>query len=206
MRFGFGSPPVFVETERLALKPVASRDYEAWANLRSYSIEHLRRWEPAWPEDAHSRDDWRRRLFVWNDLKKSGRGYILHIWRKTDKALLGAVSLTNIQFPPISTARLGYWLGAEHTGHGYMREAVQAACNWAHRELEIVRIEAATLPENEPSQAVLENAGFEKEGFARSYLQICGERRDHILYALILDPLARPQLHDPIRTAARQSG
>jgi [ribosomal protein S5]-alanine N-acetyltransferase len=53
--------------------------------------------------------------------------------------------------------------------------------------LRLHRIEAATLAHNDASIRVLERNGFEREGFARSYLKINGEWRDHILFAMIAE-------------------
>ena len=40
-------------------------------------------------------------------------------------------------------------------------------------------------PENERSARVLSALGFEREGFAKSYLQINGQWADHLLFALL---------------------
>lgn len=196
MLFGVIRAPIWIETDRLVLKSVQNRDFKAWSTLRKASEAHLRPWEPSWPDNPHSRADWRARISIWRDLRHSRRGHVFHLWHKNSDDLLGAVSFTNVQFSPISTARVGYWLGTGHTGNGYMSEAVIAGCDWAFRDWQLARIEAATLPENLASQAVLKRAGFEKEGFARSYLQICGKRRDHVLYAKLNPRLETDQTHD----------
>ena len=49
--------------------------------------------------------------------------------------------------------------------------------------LDLSRIEAACLPENAASRALLERSGFKYEGVAQSYLQINGRWRNHVLYA-----------------------
>jgi ribosomal-protein-alanine N-acetyltransferase len=49
--------------------------------------------------------------------------------------------------------------------------------------MDLSRIEAATLPENIASRALLERAGFKYEGVAQAYLQIDGRWRNHVLYA-----------------------
>ncbi len=47
--------------------------------------------------------------------------------------------------------------------------------------------EAATVLENERSQALLERCGFHREGVARRYLRIDGGWRDHILFARLAE-------------------
>ena len=47
------------------------------------------------------------------------------------------------------------------------------------------RIEAACIPDNAPSMALLQRNGFRREGFARAYLKINDAWRDHVLFALL---------------------
>jgi ribosomal-protein-alanine N-acetyltransferase len=58
-----------------------------------------------------------------------------------------------------------------------------AVVEHAFTALELSRIEAACLPENAASRALLDRTGFRYEGVAESYLQINGRWRDHVLYA-----------------------
>ena len=46
------------------------------------------------------------------------------------------------------------------------------------------RVQANVRPENARSLRLLEQAGFEREGFAREYLFIDGAWRDHIMLAI----------------------
>ena len=55
--------------------------------------------------------------------------------------------------------------------------------HYAFTTMDLSRVEAACLPENEASRGVLEGAGFKYEGVAQSYLQINGRWRNHVLYA-----------------------
>ncbi len=173
-----------IATPRLFLKPPAANDYLAWRSLRAESRPFLEPWEPAWPPDALSRSDWRRHLESWRRGWGEGRAFVLFLWRAADEALVGGVSLANVRYGSALSATMGYWLGEPHEGRGYMREAVFALCDWAFRRLELERIEAGTLPENDRSRRLLHSVGFAEEGVMRSYLQIAGRRRDHILYGL----------------------
>jgi ribosomal-protein-alanine N-acetyltransferase len=59
--------------------------------------------------------------------------------------------------------------------------------------LRLHRIEAACIPENAPSIALLERNGFQREGYARGFLRINGAWRDHLLFGLVQSD-ARPRL------------
>ena len=66
-----------------------------------------------------------------------------------------------------------------------MTEALAAVRGHAFGAADLSRIEAACLPENKPSRALLERCGFKYEGVAQSYLQINGRWRSHVLYAAL---------------------
>ncbi|MBJ7454054.1 MAG: GNAT family N-acetyltransferase, partial [Blastococcus sp.] len=54
--------------------------------------------------------------------------------------------------------------------------------------------QADIRPENVPSQRLVERLGFTREGVLRRYLDIDGEWRDHLAYALLADDLPRGAL------------
>lgn len=73
-------------------------------------------------------------------------------------------------------------MAQSHGGRGIATRAVSKVLDYAWEELGLRRIQAATLPDNEPSMRVLVNNGFVECGNVKSYMEIAGERRDHILY------------------------
>jgi RimJ/RimL family protein N-acetyltransferase len=84
---------------------------------------------------------------------------------------------------------VGYTVGERHRGRGYasagLRELVSIA--FSPRGANLWRLEAVAAVDNVASRRVLERAGFEFEGIARSYLVIDGVRVDHARYALLRD-------------------
>ena len=65
------------------------------------------------------------------------------------------------------------------------RRGMRAVLPFVFDELRLHRLEAACLPHNEPSKAVLAKVGFHEEGLARQYLRINGQWADHLLFALL---------------------
>jgi len=61
---------------------------------------------------------------------------------------------------------VGFWLGAEHRGNGYMVEALAAVCEWVFVELEVERIGWETLPGNVASARAARAGGFRYTGIA----------------------------------------
>lgn len=83
-----------------------------------------------------------------------------------------------------STARMGWYLRAGQTGHGYGTEAVRALADLA-AEAGIERIEAHTDPDNAASRALAERAGFVVEEIRPdAYERADGLRRPECVYVL----------------------
>ena len=172
-----------IETERLTLRPPIHADFRAWSALRRASNDYLRPWEPTWAEDHLTRKAFTNRVYWAQRSMSSGNAMPLFLIRRSDQNLVGAITLDNIRRGPAQSGTLGYWTGEPFARQGYMREAIEATVHQAFTRLDLSRIEAACLPENQASRGLLEKAGFKYEGVAQSYLQIDGRWRTHVLYA-----------------------
>ncbi|MDE3028787.1 MAG: GNAT family N-acetyltransferase, partial [Paracoccaceae bacterium] len=172
-----------IETERMTLRLPLHSDFGPWTDLRRSSKAFLQPWEPSWSDDHLSRRAFTNRVYWATRAEASGTALPVFLTRRTDGALLGAITLDNIRRGPAQAGTLGYWVGQHHARHGYMREAIQAIVHHAFNVMDLSRIEAACLPENAASRGVLEKSGFKYEGVAQSYLQINGRWRNHVLYA-----------------------
>lgn len=178
-----GRKKIRIETERMSLRMPQHGDFRNWATLRSESSEFLTPWEPVWATDHLTRKSFTNRVYWAQRSVSAGSAVPLFLIRRQDGALLGAITLDNIRRGPAQAGTLGYWIGARHARQGYMREAIEALVHYSFTKLDLSRIEAACLPENDASKGVLEKAGFKYEGVAQSYLQIAGRWRNHVLYA-----------------------
>ena len=174
---------VRLETARMTLRPPVHGDYTAWSALRQDSQEFLDPWEPTWAMDHLSRKAFTNRVYWAQRSITSGTAVPLFLIRRSDDALLGAITLDNIRRGPAQAGTTGYWIGQAYARQGYMKEAIEAVVHYAFRTLDISRIEAGCLPENTPSRRLLEQCGYKYEGVAQSYLQINGRWRNHVLYA-----------------------
>lgn len=171
----------------VALRPLNSNDYAAWAELRALSKDHLTPWEPTWAPDELSRTSYRRRLRHYLREARDDLGYAFAIVKENEDQLIGGLTLSNVRRGVTQAAALGYWLGRPHSGQGHMSAAVRAVLPYAFFGLKLHRLEAASMPANEASIRVLENCGFTREGFSRRYLKINGVWEDHILFARLAD-------------------
>jgi ribosomal-protein-alanine N-acetyltransferase len=169
------------------LRHPAMGDYSAWAELRAASRQHLTAWEPQWARDELTRSAYRRRLRQYQRELREDQGYAFLIFRRSDAALVGGLSVSNVRRGVAQAASIGYWIGAPHVRRGYMGDAVKALLPFVFGTLGLHRLEAACLPRNLPSTRVLEKVGFKREGMARRYLKINGVWQDHDLFALLQD-------------------
>jgi ribosomal-protein-alanine N-acetyltransferase len=179
------TPGPALRMQRVLLRPPQMADFLPWASLRRQSENFLKPWEPAWARDHLTERAFRERVAWAANGVAEGRAYPFLIFRAADETLLGAVTLDNIRRGPAMTGTLGYWIGEPFARQGYMREALGAVRDYAFANLDLSRLEAACLPENAASRAVLEKSGFKYEGVAQSYLQIAGRWRTHVLYACL---------------------
>lgn len=107
--------------------------------------------------------------------------------RVDDGAIVGSINLSQIFLGGFRSAYLGYFVGAQYSGQGYMTEALQLTLRYAFEYLKLHRIEANIQPENIASIALVKRAGFTREGYSRRYLKICGRWRDHERWAIIAE-------------------
>jgi [ribosomal protein S5]-alanine N-acetyltransferase len=157
-------------------------DFELWRDLRRNSRCFLEPWEPVWQDDEFLLSSFRRRISHYGKLARDDQAYPFFIFTAGEGKLLGAITLSNIRRGVAQMGTLGYWTGASYANTGVMTDALHAITTFARNDLDLNRLEAACLPSNIPSIKLLAKAGFEREGFARSYLKINGNWEDHILW------------------------
>ncbi len=174
-----------LEGEGVRLRPPRSGDYAEWAELRRVSREFLQPWEPIWPADDLSRGAFKRRLSIYARDQDLGQGYPFFVFSTADNRLVGGVNLRDVKRGVSQSGAIGYWAGASHARKGHTLAAVRAITAFAFDQLGLNRVEAACVPENAASAGLLDRAGYEREGLARSYLKINGVWRDHLLFGKV---------------------
>ncbi|HSO47649.1 MAG TPA: GNAT family protein [Rhizobiaceae bacterium] len=174
----------------LLLRAPMPEDYPAWRALREQSAGFLIPWEPRWPSDDLTRGGYRRRLERYDREATAMTALTWFVLSRDESTIYGGITLSNIRHGAAHSGQIGYWMGAPHAGKGIMGKAVRLVLAEAFGTLGLERIEAACLPQNERSARLLEKAGFGREGYLRAYLEINGERRDHVLYAILRNDFA----------------
>lgn len=186
-RFFFSDTKPHIEGDGVYLREPQMSDYAAWSTLRAESRDFLEPWEPRWPRDELDRNTYRRRIRYYYRDARQDLGYAFFLFRTSDNALIGGLTLSNIRRGVSQTCSLGYWVGAPYARQGYMTRGVRAITWFVFDALRLHRLEAACLPGNAASAALLTRSGFQYEGLARRYLKINGTWQDHWLFALLAE-------------------
>ncbi len=179
---GAARPRALARGSLIFLRFPARADRGEWLALRRRNRRHLERWEPAPPGG--------RRTLAPRDFARVLRGSNtptrkrLFICRAADGAIVGQIGVSQIIRGPLQQAFVGYWLGREHTGKGYMTEALGLVVAYAFGRLRLHRLECNMQPNNGSSRAVARRAGFRREGYSPRYLKIAGAWRDHERWAM----------------------
>ena len=158
-------------------------DYQQWYQLRSESRAFLQPWEPAWRADELTEASFRSRVARSGQEYAAGLAVPLLLFRAQDEVLLGGLTIGYIRRGAAQSCMIGYWMGERHAGQGHMLAALKVAIPYISGRLQLLRIEAACIPENWKSVRLLEKAGFRREGLLRKYLKINGAWRDHLMFS-----------------------
>ncbi len=163
------------------IRPVRPEDGEELAALYLANRDFLAPFEPARPPEFFTADGQRERL----QRQLDGETHPFAIL--DDDSIAGTINLFNIVRESLQGGVIGYWVDGTRNGRGLATGAVGEILAYAFVELELHRIEAATLVDNVSSQRVLEKNDFERIGLARRFLRINDEWRDFFLFQRLAD-------------------
>jgi ribosomal-protein-alanine N-acetyltransferase len=168
-----------LQTERLILRRILEAD---WENILAFrSDPEVMRYIPR-PLSKDKRD-------VLDFLKKIDENIASNEqinWgistKEAPERLLGMIGFFRPQ-KENARAEIGYMLGPEHQGKGYMIEAMAAAERYGFETMQLHSIEAVIDPANAPSERVLQRCGYVKEAHFRENYFYNGEWLDSVIYS-----------------------
>ena len=168
--------------------PLRRGDAAEWSRLRLANEAWLSPWEPTaavpW-RDRHSPAAYRamRRVVA----RRARLGTSLPFAVRVEGRLAGQVTVDNIVRGALRSGYLGYWIDRSVAGRGMASLAVALVCDHAFTQVGLHRLQADIRPENVRSRRLVERLGFRQEGLLRRYLDIDGDWRDHLAYALLAE-------------------
>jgi ribosomal-protein-alanine N-acetyltransferase len=173
------NPKLKIKGKKVFLRYVTQDDYKELMALFNLSREFYRGLINS-PTDKDSFKN-----FVDRNLDEANECFV--ICRNIDNKIVGMANLTQIFRKAFQNCYLGYSLGVNFTGMGFMTEAIELVLKHAFKNLKLHRVEANVQPHNSASINVLKRCGFTKEGFSRKYLKIDDVWCDHERWAIIVE-------------------
>ena len=182
-------PALQLRTPRLVLRPLKEGDRAAFVRAQEVSSAFWAPWSPAADVDSPDALFDRQLLRTLTGLE-TGKDLRLAAFLN-DGRLAALLGLNEIVRGAFHNAYAGWRVAADVVRQGIGTEAVAALLDAAFapppRGTGLHRVQANIIPENAPSLRLAERVGFRREGFARAYLHIAGEWRDHVMFAKVAE-------------------
>jgi [ribosomal protein S5]-alanine N-acetyltransferase len=175
----------YLETPRARIRLPETSDALKLLQYRVENRAHLAPWEPLRESDYYTLSHCVRTIAGGREHADCDRGYPLLVFDPGEASVLATFTFANIVRGAFQACHLGYGVAARMQGQGLMREVLEPGIAWAFSELGVHRVMANYMPRNERSARLLAQLGFEREGYAKRYLQIAGVWEDHVLTARI---------------------
>lgn len=143
--------------------------------------EHLSKWL-SFPVNTKKVED--TIVFIDKSQKRyiDNNGFWTGIWYK--QQLVGAIGYLYIDWKAKKT-EIGYWLGEEFQGKGYITIATQQLINYAFETLKLNKVEINVAKKNLRSLQLPKRLGFVEEGIIRDYEYLQGFYHDRIVHGLL---------------------
>ena len=150
-------------------------DYMSQKEMEGYLTKENR------PENVEKA---REEVLYWGSLFPQKRSIYLAIALKDTNEMIGTAGFNLISFPN-SRAEISYDLSPEYWGKGIMVKSINGILKFADVALELVRIQATVIIDNERSINLLNRCGFKKEGLLEKYEVVEGEHKDYYMYGRV---------------------
>jgi ribosomal-protein-alanine N-acetyltransferase len=180
--------PARLASGPVELSPLRRSDARDWVQLRLANEEWLTPWEPSAPlpwRERHTTAAFRAMRRA--GLRRARAGTAVPFAVRVEGRLAGQVTVDNIVRGALRSGHLGYWIDRSVAGRGLATLAVALVCDHAFGPVGLHRLQADIRPENQRSQRLVGRLGFRQEGLLRRYLDIDGDWRDHLSFALLAE-------------------
>jgi ribosomal-protein-alanine N-acetyltransferase len=180
--------PAVLEAGPVTLRPPRRADAAEWSRIRLASRAWLEEWEPtsplSWPA-RNSKIEFRRTLSRMRSAARAGT--MLPFIVCYGGRLVGQMSVSNVIRGALRGCSVGYWVDPTVAGRGITPTALALVLDHCLTEVRLHRVEIDIRPENGPSLRVVEKLGIRKEGYYQRYLDIAGDWRDHLAFAVTVE-------------------
>ncbi len=184
--YGIFSKIPTLETKRLILRKMNVSD---WRDMYEYSknpdVTKYLLWE------SHKSPEQTKNYLAY--IKTRYRAGDFYDWAIVDKLsgkMIGTCGFTRLDFNN-NSAEIGYVLNPNYWGYGVACEAALRVLEFAFMVLNVHRVEAQYMIENDRSLRVMQKCGMSFEGIRRSAMFVKGEYRDIGICSIIFDEYLR---------------
>lgn len=156
------------------------------ASIRDYFEKNKKRFENTMPKfelEFYTDAYWERQQNLYVEERLSDRA--VRFCLAKGETMIGHMNFTHIVRGGFQACFLGYGIDEDYQGKNIMFDGLSQAIDFMFEEKKLHRIMANFVPENKRSEALLMRLGFQKEGFAKSYLRLNGRWQDHVMTSLI---------------------
>ncbi|MFD4816021.1 GNAT family N-acetyltransferase [Peribacillus butanolivorans] len=169
-----------LETERLILREITKEDAEGI--FACFSNENVTRYYGQ--ETLESIEEAEKFVDFFSNNYNEKRGIRWGIEKKETKGIIGTIGF-NAWLPKHKRAEIGYEIHPEQWGKGFASEAVSRVLTYGFDVMNLTRIGAVVFLNNEASNKLLTNIGFQKEGVLKKYMYQNGVAHDTYVYSLL---------------------
>jgi len=172
---------MILQTSRLTLRPMTITDAQSLHAIMS-DAEVMAFWDMSEIEDIELTIEILKSQLA--DMKAKKSSYWA-MTRTEDGLFVGCCDLSEIDRWH-HRAEVGFIVSKAFWGDGYAQEAMEAVLDHAAQAMKLRRLTARTHLGNFRSVKLLEKLGFRQEGLLRGYVDRDGERRDCLMFGLLL--------------------
>jgi [ribosomal protein S5]-alanine N-acetyltransferase len=172
---------MILQTHRLTLRPMTMADAEHLHTIMS-DAEVMAFWDVSEIEDIELTT---AILNSQIDQMKAKKSFYWAMERTDGGGFVGCCDISDIDRWH-HRGEVGFIVAKTYWGDGYAAEAMAAVVDHAAQALKLRRLTARTHLGNMRSVRLLEKLGFRHEGLLRGYVDRDGERRDCLLFGLLL--------------------
>lgn len=173
--------PIILRTQRLVLRPPLPHDAPQIAERIGVKAVAWNLGRAPFPYQLSDAQDWLERVPKgWVE----DTAYVLLITH----AEHGVIGCVGLDLKPMDVWEIGYWLGQDWWGQGYVTEAAQAVMDWAETEMEIQQFASGHFTDNPASGRVLKKLGFDPCGEVELFGQARGRKSPALRYTKGADP------------------
>ncbi len=173
--------PTRLEAEPIALRPLGMEDVAAYAAAFEVDrdLGRLLGFETD-PDETSLRETVERQTPEFGERKHAQ----LAIVDAASDAFLGEMLIHSLSSQH-RRCELGFFVLPAHRGHGVASRAVGRALDWLFGELDLLRVEITTTPDNTIVPSLAERLGFQREGLLRGRNFERGQRVDLVWFGLL---------------------